>query len=157
MMQKNKSPNANAIKLPDKVIPEADRATLGRMFDSMENDVELHLYAEDGPEDVLVLFNLQLANELSECSSKIKPVRHTEAESKALPGLPQRPLLTVKAVDADHPVLHLIGAPLGREAKSLVKAIMLAGNNDSELSAAAREHVVQLKEKRDIKVFGAGT
>jgi thioredoxin reductase (NADPH) len=157
MMQENRAQNDNAVKLPDKIISDIDRKNLGSLFDSMEHTVELHVYAENGAQDLLTRFDLQLAREFSQCSSKIKTINHTGAESKALPGLPQRPLISVRADGAEYPVMNIIGAPLGQEAKGLVKAITIAGNSNTDLSAEARKNLARLKEKRDIKVFGTGT
>lgn len=145
------------VELPAELIPADGRKALGEVFAPLKNNVELHIYTHEGAKDVFSRFVHKIAGELSECSTKISVFTHSEAESNALPGPSERPLMAIKAAGAAAPVLSMIGAPLGEEGKVMIQAIVLAGSGEPNLSAGAMKALSEIKYKREIKVFGTGS
>ncbi|MDR2893330.1 MAG: hypothetical protein LBV80_09665 [Deltaproteobacteria bacterium] len=148
------------LQIPEKIIPDDQRASLRQMLDALSKTVELHTYAGEevaNSQNLMSRFTVQLTNELAECSARIKAVRHSAAEAKKLAGPAGLPSIGIKAEGAEHFALRMVGAPLEQEGVALIKAIRMVGSGENELSRAARQSLAKLTEPREIMVFGLGT
>lgn len=155
-MENNKVQDTSNVELPAQLIPDDSRAALREHFASMDNNVQLHIYADDKATDVFSRFVFKLARELFEIADKVSIVEHgPNTEGLEIKSLPQ---IAIQTQGQPEPVLTMVGAPLGEEGRVLIQAIMLAGGIETEMvTRQAKEVLAGLTEKRVIKVFGSGT
>lgn len=149
------------VGLPERLIDDTGREALRTMFAPFSHHVELHVYADKAASHDLELagrFSEKLAHELAECSDLISAHMHDSSELE--PHAPMQlgfPRITVTEAGSSHPLLTMLGAPLGKEGAALVQAVIMAGTGKNDLTDKTRETVRGIRESRSILIFGSAS
>lgn len=131
----------------DRIIPPDMVEVLKREFEKLKEDVSVEIITVDGVNDQFNQFALQLFDEITSISKKIKV--------KKLSGEPEdRQAVSPRIVVGSGKYnIEFFGAPLGEEGRSLVATLLMVSTGKGMLKEASVRRLSELDEKREILVF----
>ena len=138
------------------LLSEQDRQVVTRRLQTLTHQVRLLFFTQTigAPDSTFVA--KQILDELASLSDQVtvEEVNLVLDRDRAEQyGIEQIPAVVLLKGDADTR-MRFLGAPAGYEFMSLVEAVMLAGSDDSGLSAASRDLIAaRVKEPLNILVF----
>ena len=138
------------------LLSEQDRQVVTRRLQALTHQVRLLFFTQTigAPDSTFVA--KQILDELASLSDQVtvEEVNLVLDRDRAEQyGIEQIPAVVLLKDDADTR-MRFLGAPAGYEFMSLVEAVMLAGSDDSGLSAASRDLIAaRVKEPLNILVF----
>ncbi|MBF0480933.1 MAG: FAD-dependent oxidoreductase [Desulfovibrionaceae bacterium] len=137
------------------ILPEKHREQLAKLFESLVNPVNIHLFTRPGPSDPVGEFAVSFCRDLSRLSDKI--ILHREelgAQEARTQGVDFSPTLLL---EPQRYSIRYLGAPLAEEGRSFIETILMISLRDSGLSKESRELLSVLDSGRLIKVFVSPT
>jgi alkyl hydroperoxide reductase subunit AhpF len=137
------------------LLSEQDRQVVRTHLADLAHDVTLLLFTQTigGPETALIA--RQILDELGELSERIRVEEVNfvlDKERAAQFGVDKIPAIAVLR-DGEDTRIRFYGAPAGYEFMSLVEAAILAGGDDSGLTAASKELLAGIDAPIDLEVF----
>ncbi len=135
----------------DKIIPSDMAEVLKKEFEKLKGDVPVEIITIDGVNDQFNQFTLQLFDEITAISKKVRVKRlsgASEDEQSASPKI---------VVGRGKYNIEFLGAPLGEEGRSLVATLLMVSNGRGMLKEESVKRLADLKEKREILVFVSPT
>lgn len=138
------------------LLSEQDRQVVATRLQALTHQVTLLFFTQTigAPETIFVA--KQILDELASLSDKITVEEANlvlDRDRAAQYGVEQIPAIVLLKDDADTR-MRFLGAPAGYEFMSLVDAVVLAGTDDSGLSAASRDLIAsRVSEPLNILVF----
>jgi thioredoxin reductase (NADPH) len=134
----------------DVQIEEAQRE-LSKLFQNIQNEIPIFLFAVPGKNDVFTDAAKQALQFFRQLTDKIK-LREYKLDHELAKkwGIRQSPTL-VLAPDTYH--IKWLGAPLGEEGRIFIEALILIGTRESRLNPQSMEVMKRIDQPRDIKVF----
>ncbi len=137
------------------LLSDQDRQVVRTHLAGLTHDVRLLLFTQTigGPETALVA--KQILDELAGLSERlsIEEVNFVlESDKAAAYGVDKIPAIVVLR-DGEDTRMRFYGAPAGYEFMSLVEAVILAGGDDSGLSAGSKSLIAGVSAPLTIEVF----
>jgi alkyl hydroperoxide reductase subunit AhpF len=137
------------------LLSEQDRQIVREHLSGVAHDVTLLLFTQTigGPETGLIA--RQILDELSTLSDRLKVEEANyvlEKDRAAKYGIDKIPAIVVLR-DGEDTRMRFYGAPAGYEFMSLVEAVILAGGEESELSAESKQLIAAAEGPINIEVF----
>jgi thioredoxin reductase (NADPH) len=138
------------------IIPDDVKQTIrDTFFKDLKDDVVIEVFTLSGMNDQYNEAAAGLIRSLAALSPKIKASYHTVGDAQSIKRNVTRSPSVLIAPDKYR--LRYTGAPLGEEGRSLLVAIMMASTGATILSEQAGKRLLELKEKRDIRIFVSPT
>jgi len=137
------------------ILPEKHREELAKIFETLVNPVNIHIFTQPGQNDQVNVFVTAFCNDLARLSGKI--VLHFETldgEAARKHGLDFSPSLLL---EPERYAIRYVGAPLAEEGRSFLETVLMISKRDSGLTKESRDLLSALDTKRRIKVFVSPT
>jgi len=126
-----------------------------RLFQAIEKDIPLYLFAQPGKNDVFNDGARQAIRFFRQLTDKIQvreyDLGHEKARQWQIQGSP------TLLFDPDNYNLRWLGAPMGEEGRIFLEALIHIGTGNSNLSAQSRQVLARIEDPRHIKVFVSAT
>lgn len=137
------------------LLSEQDRETVRGHLADLQHQVTLLFFTQTigGPETSHIA--KQILTELADLNDRITVEEVNfilEQERAATYGVARIPAIVVLR-DGEDTRIRFFGAPAGYEFMSLVEAIILAGGDDSGLTAESKQLLAAVEEPIDLQVF----
>lgn len=134
-------------------LPQDTVTELIALFENLQDEVVIEVFTQDGYNDPYNEYAVNFARDLTRINAKIRldvyPIGSEQSEKR---GVAHSPTLLLSP---DKYSIRFTGAPVGEESRSFLTSIMHVSVNKSGLSGASMSILAELKDKRDIKVFGS--
>jgi len=134
----------------DAQIEEAQRE-LSRLFQNIQNEIPVFLFATPGKNDVFTDAARQALRFFRQLTDKIRLREFNMDHELARKWNIQHSPTLVLAPDDYH--IRWLGAPLGEEGRIFIEALILIGTGQSHLNPQSTEVIKRIDQSRNIKVF----
>ena len=137
------------------LLSDQDRQVVRTHLSGLAHDVRLLLFTQTigGPETALIA--KQILDELSGLSERLTVEEVNlvlEKDRAAGHGIDRIPAIVVLR-DGEDTRMRFFGAPAGYEFMSLVEAVIVAGGEESTLTAASKQLIATIEQPTTIDVF----
>ncbi|MBN1281254.1 MAG: FAD-dependent oxidoreductase [Candidatus Thermoplasmatota archaeon] len=132
-------------------LPEDAKAVLRERFSALRDPVTLWVFTKKGENDPFNAITIAFAQELTQLSEKITVQQYSIGEKVSKDHrVNYSPTMLIQPQTYK---IRYIGAPMGEEGRSFIETLLLVSQKQSNLSAASKKMLAQLKDPRDVQVF----
>ncbi|MGB2908605.1 MAG: FAD-dependent oxidoreductase [Candidatus Aminicenantaceae bacterium] len=130
---------------------EEIQTQLSQILAKLEHDVPLHLFLSDDKDSPFNQAAKEILQTISRISPRIPVLEHRMDDDLAKEkGITSSPTILF---DPDHYGLRWLGAPLGEEGRMFIEALVMLGNQKSNLSEQSRKILERITSPRHVQVF----
>lgn len=132
-------------------IPEDSRQHLVKLFEKLQEPVDLVVFTERGTNDVYNEYMVKFIRDIDRLSPLINASYYDlDSEEAKKYGVETSPALLLQP-ERYH--VRFLGAPLGEEGRSFIEAILMVSRGQSNLSQSSKNMLAELQDPRHVQVF----
>jgi len=138
------------------IITDEVKKDLRENFKRLDNPVTIAVFTKEGVNDQYNRIATQLITEMADVDKRVKAEFHViGGKESAEHGVERSPTILIAP---DRYRIRFTGTPLGEEGRTLVMSIILASSSKvNVLSPESTKRLLELKEKRNARVFVSPT